>query len=424
MTTQPILPAPIAPSVVEQAFIEDSPPGLWPDNQDSNFGIHRKIFCDELMDAVNQLQTIFNEMFPNTSVQFIEQWEEEMGLTINPPGRTLSQRQSAVISRSRRGAFTKTGRAQLVENFIVATFGAALAFGTGGIPIGSGVPLHSGVNSLIGTYRIYEDVRNFSYVVRILSSITPDIGSLTRELLRYTPAGISFTIDNTVANVLFYDLMLRGDQPVWSSGLDGNANDSSGYANNGTLVNAPASVSALVSGVANGGGGSALSFNGTNQYITIPNQSWLDPVGMVTFEAWINPSALPSSGNRMVVYGDGALNNYLGINNIGGITFASFSLMLNGVQSLITGTTHIATGTIYHLVGTFDGVTMRLYVNGVLESSLVISGSLALSGTKQIGRSASGASYFNGVIDDPAIYDYELPADKVLEHHNTGINVA
>lgn len=157
MTTQPLLPAPITPTVIEQAYIEDSPSGLWPENQDSNFGLHRKVFCDRLFDVVSQLQTIFNEMFPDTSVVYLDKWEEEMGLTVAAPGRTLQQRQNAVISRSRRGAFTRAGRQQIVENFITATFGVAPAFGPGGIVLGSGVPLHSGISGLAGTYAIREN---------------------------------------------------------------------------------------------------------------------------------------------------------------------------------------------------------------------------------------------------------------------------
>lgn len=193
MTTQPLLPAPVAPSVIEQAYIQDSPAGLWPDNQDSNFGIHRKVFCDRLMDAATQLQLIFNEMFPTTSTQFIDKWEEQMGLPVNPPSRTLAQRQSAVTARRRRGAFTRTLRNTIIEGYIVATFGTVPAFGTQGITIGTGIVFHSGASGdpkLL--YRVVEDIPNFKYHVLIDNTIAVDFQSLNRELLRLTPAGISF----------------------------------------------------------------------------------------------------------------------------------------------------------------------------------------------------------------------------------------
>lgn len=217
MTTQPLLPNPVPYSVVERAYIEDSPSGLWPDNQDSNFGIHRKIFCDRLMDAVSQLQIIFNEMFPATSTQFIANWEEQMGLSINPPGRTLAQRQAAVIARSRRGAFTRTGRRAIIEGYIEATFGVAPAFGAGGIVLGSGVPLFSGVGgdpTLF--YRIIEDIINFKYHVWIDNRVVVDLVALNQELLRYTPAGIQYDIST------LYQKQNGGKSPAKGGGITGN----------------------------------------------------------------------------------------------------------------------------------------------------------------------------------------------------------
>lgn len=197
MTTQPQLPDPIAPSVIEQAYIEDSPRGLWPENQDSNFGIHRKIFCDQLMEAANQLQTIFNEMFPDTSTEYIGTWEEEMGLTVNPPGRSLTQRQRTVSARLKHGPFTRTGRANLIEGFIIATYGAAATFGTSGIVIGAGIPLHSGAGGDPKQYyKVIEDISNFKYHVWIDHNIGVDLTALNQELLRVTPAGISFDISS------------------------------------------------------------------------------------------------------------------------------------------------------------------------------------------------------------------------------------
>lgn len=197
MPTQPLLPVPIPFSVAEQSYIEDSPSGLWPDNQDSNFGLHRKIFCDRSMDVIDQLRILNNEMFPSTSTQFLSEWEDDLGLPVALPGRSIAQRQQIAVSRLRRGAFTRTGRQQIVEGYIIPTFGVAPSFGSQGINLQGGVPLHSGETDLTGTYTILEDVENFSYEVRLLNTLGVDVDSLNRELLRYTPGGISFTITLT-----------------------------------------------------------------------------------------------------------------------------------------------------------------------------------------------------------------------------------
>lgn len=157
MPLQPILPSPIMPTDLERAFIDDSPVGLWPDNQNSNFGLRRKILCDTLTDIANQLQTLLNERLIATSTQFLSQWEEEMGVPINPPNRTVAQRRSTIESRLKRGAFTRTLRSTIVESYINAVLGGTpLILGPGGASLGTGVPLGTG---LVGPASNYYKIR-------------------------------------------------------------------------------------------------------------------------------------------------------------------------------------------------------------------------------------------------------------------------
>jgi len=73
--------------------------------------------------------------------------------------------------------------------------------------------------------------------------------------------------------------------------VNGNANDASGNGNNGTAFN----------GVTYGASplGSAATFNGSNQYIALPNSITINEDLTITF--WINTSATNPSGFR---YGD------------------------------------------------------------------------------------------------------------------------
>lgn len=196
---QPTLPAEVPYSDAELAFIDESPPRLFPDNQNSNFGyLIRKIFSDHVQELINQLDTIYNEKFVNTSLQYLDEWEREVGLPVAPTSYNTAQRRNAILNRLRKGAFSRAARRAVVESFITATFGAAPAFDVSGIPLdSSGIALYSGTNSLTGTYNIVENVAAFSYDVRILNTIAVDQVALTRELTRITPAGISFTITMT-----------------------------------------------------------------------------------------------------------------------------------------------------------------------------------------------------------------------------------
>lgn len=185
-------------SIIERAFISEEPSGLWPPNQNSVHGFHRKVFCDVLMKIALQLDLLLNEKFLDTTNEFLEAHEEELGLTLNPANVTLAQRRSALQARRKRGPFTNSLRRQVIESFIqgALTGGTPATFGTAGIKIGvSGIPLYSGLSgSASNFYTIVENVGAFSYQVIIDSRVTPDLTGLTRELTRITPAGISFTL--------------------------------------------------------------------------------------------------------------------------------------------------------------------------------------------------------------------------------------
>jgi hypothetical protein len=155
---QPTLPAEVPFTDAEIAFMDESPPGLFPENQNSNFGyVIRKIFSDRVQELINQLNTIYNEKFVLTSVTYLDEWEETVGLPVNTGLFTQSQRRNLILNRLRKGPFTRASRRAIVESFITATFGDAPGFDPAGIAIdSSGIPLYSGVFSLAGTYVIRE----------------------------------------------------------------------------------------------------------------------------------------------------------------------------------------------------------------------------------------------------------------------------
>jgi len=73
-----------------------------------------------------------------------------------------------------------------------------------------------------------------------------------------------------------------------------------------------------------------------------------------------------------------------------------------------------------HLAATYDGNTIEIYVNGVLDVSLAVAGEiLSTFGSSDIGigrRRSSCDRAFNGVIDEVAVYDSALSADRIRSH--------
>ena len=428
MSAQPTLPSEVPFTDAELAFFEDSPPGLFPDNQNSNFGfVIRKLFSDYIQALIGQQQTMYNERFVDTSTQFLDEWEHQEDLPQNPTSITLSQRRQAVLGRVRKGPFTWDRRAQVLDSFVTSSFGDPVKFTPSGIGFdASGIPLYAGVTTSIGAYRVYEDIRNYSYEVWLKSGFTPGAG-FTRELQRITPAGITFTIDISHADVLDYYRTVRNAHPVGYWRL-GSLSDASG---GGAALTAVAGVTAgsvaspgLLVAPTDGSEGAA-TFDGVDDQFTVAPAAALQASPAISFETWVRLTAFAAnSASRPII---AQANRYLSVfTDSTGVKKWRFSVMVDGVQQTLDVPTAIATGTTYHVVGVCDGTALQIYVNGALVGSQPVSstqGALTIdSSTLRIG--SDNTNFMNGVIDEAAVYNYALTPDVILDHYNTGRDIA
>lgn len=196
---------------------------------------------------------------------------------------------------------------------------------------------------------------------------------------------------------------------AFNEGLGTTVTDTSGTGNNGTISGATWTTS--------GKYGNALVFNGTSALVTISNAATLQLSTAMTLEAWVNPSTV-TRAFRDVIY-KGKDNYYLegtsrtsGRPAMGG-TFAS---------STLYGTNALAINTWTHLAATYDGATMRLYVNGTQVSSAAQTGAIATSTNPlQIGGDSFNGQFFKGTIDEVRIYNVALTAAQIQTDMNTPI---
>lgn len=182
---------------IERDLIDNEPPGLFPGDQNSYWGQVRKVFADYLQVLADKTEQWYANLDPSTvDENDIHNWENMLGVPTNPgTGATLQQRRTFIQFRLGKGPFTRTRRQLIVEMFIAATFGEALSLTSNGLSLtAGGLSFSSGSTDFTGTYVIVEDIPNFSYQVRILDTIAPDMLGLTRELERITPAGIDFEV--------------------------------------------------------------------------------------------------------------------------------------------------------------------------------------------------------------------------------------
>jgi hypothetical protein len=182
-------------SDLERLFIAESPPNLWPESQSSYFGAFRKSVLLPLEECIETQEELYRERFPDTSEGYLTRWERDLGLPIASPDLTIDERRSEIITRLKKGPFTRERRIEIVESFIRPTFGIPTDFSPDGIPLTpAGVTMFSAVGDVDSFYTIVENIAGYSYTVSISNGVDPDIPALTRVLRRATPAGITFTI--------------------------------------------------------------------------------------------------------------------------------------------------------------------------------------------------------------------------------------
>jgi hypothetical protein len=99
---------------------------------------------------------------------------------------------------------------------------------------------------------------------------------------------------------------------------------------------------------------------------------------------------------------------------------------INGTHTVLYTTDPVPAGR-HHLVGTYDGTVMRLYLDGVEAAApLFVTGTLGNRGQPlEIGRYSPNLALckFVGTVDEVAVYDRALTAAEVLDHYTLGAQV-
>ena len=198
--------------------------------------------------------------------------------------------------------------------------------------------------------------------------------------------------------------------------------DLSGNGNNGTLVN----------GVGyDGSNGGYLSFDGVNDYVrctpknSTTNGLYFGGTTSISVSAWVKNN-ITNTFNNFVMYEDVVNGNSVEpvrlATTVGQAAF--FSIAKSNISYSAISNTILNDTDYYHLTGTFGGGYVKIYVNGIFESQVSLSGSMDVpfNGTSArwiIGSGELNSSRFlNGNIAQVSIYNRALTTSEISQNYN------
>ena len=195
--------------------------------------------------------------------------------------------------------------------------------------------------------------------------------------------------------------------------LDGDATDASGHGNHGTVMGPVATAGRY------GDSAGALSFDGVDDVVEIPDSPDFDFNQPLTLTAWI-------------LLADSSPGGIVGQWGIGGELGDAFLLSIDDARLKASFTepplvsvgdpTPIASGTWRFVAMTYDGATVQLYLDGLPGASAPIAASPVDSGQPvRLGVDNidfNGVEYLAASIDDVRIYNRALSSDDILELSN------
>ncbi|MEO2180112.1 MAG: LamG domain-containing protein [Candidatus Poseidoniia archaeon] len=172
-----------------------------------------------------------------------------------------------------------------------------------------------------------------------------------------------------------------------------------------------------------------LVLNGTNEHAYYADNSNFEPANW-SIQAWIDPSEVPTNSNK-----DWIINKLkvyrIGLELISGEVQVTGQLRTDGSYRKVNSGNdnfYVTTGGgWYHVVLTFDGNNLVLYVNGD-EKDAISNSSYTTNNYNSkfsIGRRYDTENYYyNGRIDDVSFWNTGLSADEVAALYNSGAGIS
>ncbi|MEI6436921.1 MAG: LamG-like jellyroll fold domain-containing protein [Bacteroidota bacterium] len=164
----------------------------------------------------------------------------------------------------------------------------------------------------------------------------------------------------------------------------------------------------------------ALYFNGLNNKVGVYDNAALNPASSFTVEAWINAAGWAGSiwaGNIVSKQGTSPDRGY-------GLTAGEngrveFTVAMNNAWFSVNTPQLLGLNSWYHLAGVFDGTSLKIYVNGLLQNSAPVSGTFSPSTgvVMNFGENPTFTGrYFNGDVDEVRIWNVARTETEIFQN--------
>ena len=191
--------------------------------------------------------------------------------------------------------------------------------------------------------------------------------------------------------------------------------DSTSYSNDGTKKGANEPIE-----TASGKIGSALNFDGGNDYIACGNSVSLNPLTAQTVEMWLKPNVGYGEIYPRLISHNDYIRHYSYINPATGNLVVIF--YTSGGVASVDSNSGISVNVWNFIVYSYNGDYIRVYINGVLvKTSSKVSGNIISANSNLlIGNNPSMERTYNGIIDEFRIYNTAKSAEWTKADYNNG----
>jgi hypothetical protein len=174
-----------------------------------------------------------------------------------------------------------------------------------------------------------------------------------------------------------------------------------------------------------GKSGKALDFDGSNDYVAVPDSATLDIISAGSVEAWVYMQS-ETDEQGILIKGTSSTSYGYGLHYENNINKKCFTFFIDhdgtwgtasDMTQVFTADYSVPMGGWHHVVGTWDATTTSIYLDGVLADSAVTAGLPFNAGHLRIGGGSTGWTYANAIIDEVRVYSRALEAEDVQQRY-------